>query len=392
MSKLFFRGFGVLFTFLMLLSIPVSVFAQTSLRSGENPTLPPDEVINSDYFAAGNTVNLSGIVNGDAYLAGGNINVDGIINGDLLVAGGNLNLRGRVTGDIRAAGGQLNIGTDIGGNLTALGGNVTVEQGAIVAGSLVSGAGNLLVNAPIGKGATFGGGNVAISNTIGGDINAGVGNLTLNRGAKIAGNLNYWAKQNASLSPEASISGQIIRHEPVEGTTPKPAPPDVASFLAGFFAFWKTVSFISALILGLLLIRFLPNYMDSSSGLIRSNFWKCLLTGFITVIVFPIMLIFLLLTVLGVPAAFVLALIFMLVSYFAKIIISLSIGRKLLQFFNSNASNYWAFTLGIIVYYILSVVPIIGWILEFMLYLAGLGGILILKRNLYVSLNSKKII
>src|SRR3990170_1896724 len=82
---------------IFLLLVPVSVFAQeapSNMRSGENVSLGADEVINSDFFAGGNRVEISGTVNGDVYASGGQIIIDGVVNGDLLVAGGTINISG----------------------------------------------------------------------------------------------------------------------------------------------------------------------------------------------------------------------------------------------------------------------------------------------------------
>src|SRR3989344_7344771 len=126
---------------IVLLFIPLFVFtpvalAQENLRSGEVSILEKVEVINKDYFSAGERVVLSGSVNGDAYLAGGNILVDGNIDGDLLVAGGNVNISGVIKGDVRAAGGSVEISGAVGGNVTAVAGNIRVGKGAEVLGSL----------------------------------------------------------------------------------------------------------------------------------------------------------------------------------------------------------------------------------------------------------------
>ena len=51
-------------------------------------SVPAGEVINRDYFAYGESVEISGTVNGDVYAVGGQVLVDGTINGDLLAAAG----------------------------------------------------------------------------------------------------------------------------------------------------------------------------------------------------------------------------------------------------------------------------------------------------------------
>src|SRR3989304_8346367 len=98
---------------LILLLSSLTLFVPNAQAKG-NPepvsmVLARNEVVNKDYFAAGDTVTISGIVNGDAYLAGGSVLIDGTINGDLLVAGGTIQIQGPVKNDVRAAGGMITL-------------------------------------------------------------------------------------------------------------------------------------------------------------------------------------------------------------------------------------------------------------------------------------------
>ena len=70
----------------------------------------------------------------------------------------------------------------------------------------------------IGKGATLAGGQATLADTIGGDTTAVVGQLTLNPNARVSGNLTYWSEEDVSLSPQASVSGQVVKHVPPVGS------------------------------------------------------------------------------------------------------------------------------------------------------------------------------
>ena len=50
-------------------------------KTGRNVVLPKGEVVDSDYFATGTSVTLSGTVKGDAYIAAGTINFEGTVDG-----------------------------------------------------------------------------------------------------------------------------------------------------------------------------------------------------------------------------------------------------------------------------------------------------------------------
>jgi hypothetical protein len=368
---------------------PAVIFAQTNFQQGETVLLPKDQVVNKDYFATGESINLAGTINGDAYLAGGNITVEGVVNGDLLAAGGNINIRGQVTGDIRTAGGSIIISSKVGQNVTAAGGNINFTDNADITGSIVAAGGNLDIFSPIGKDLTVAGGSVNLGNSVSGDVLAGIGELTLTPSASVSGNLDYWSTELAQVSPGASVSGQINHYQP---PAEKRAGDEAAKGLAGVWAFFKLVSFISSLAIGLILLRLVPGFMGKTVDIMKKRPWVSLLVGFIAAIAIPILFIALLVTVFGIPLALVLLGIYLLISYFTKIFVALVLGQILLNWINQKTNIYLTFTLGLIIYYIISLIPVLGGLLTMIACLIALGALLIAKKELYQTLRDKKLI
>ena len=114
------KKIGILFsTLLLFLLVPVVVFAQKDVAiTGDRVVLSAEEVIDHDYFAAGEIVEIYGTVNGDVYVAGGQLIINGTINGDLLAAGGQMSIDSTVPQNARIAGGQISVDGNIGRNLT----------------------------------------------------------------------------------------------------------------------------------------------------------------------------------------------------------------------------------------------------------------------------------
>jgi cytoskeletal protein CcmA (bactofilin family) len=124
-------------TFMIIFAVLVSLFIRPAAAQDESSREPEEEklmilpagkVINKDYFAYGERVEISGTVNGDVYAVGGQILVDGKINEALLAAGGKVNIAGTASQDVRIAGGQITINGEIGRNLTVAGGNVELTD------------------------------------------------------------------------------------------------------------------------------------------------------------------------------------------------------------------------------------------------------------------------
>lgn len=380
------RVFAILIVFLSLALLPLTVIAQNG-QDKTNIVLAKNEVINKDYLAAGNTVSLEGTVNGDAYLAGGNIVVDGIVNGDLIAVGGNLDIRGTVTGNIRAAGGNINFGGTVGRNATLAGGSVNIASNANIGGSLASAGGNVVILSPVGKEANLAGGQITIGNNIGGDVNAAAGQISLTSNAAINGNLNYLSENSASISQEATVSGEITQN------IPKEKPQETArQGVDNFLNFYRIASFILAAIIGFLLIRFLPVYFNKTVELINKKPWASLGIGLLAAIVLPFILILLFITVIGIPIAIILTFVFIVFIYLAKIFVSFLIGQLVFRQFNIQIHKIWLLLLGLVIYTLVTSIPIFGWLISTIVGLIGLGAALIAKKNYYNELRTKQII
>ena len=378
---------AILIVFLIFPLIGGGVYAAKNLQRSETVLIPKEDVVDGDYFAAGERVTIAGTVNGDAYIAGGNVIVEGEINGDLITAGGNVNVRGKVAQDVRAAGGQVTVSGDVGGNVTLVGGSLEVADSAKIAGSLVSAGGNLSVFAPIGKGATFGVGNATIGNLINGDVAAGVGELALTPNAKVAGDLNYWSDRDANISQGAEVFGKTTHNFP-----PKKERQEQRNALGGVFGFFKIAGFLAALVIGVILIKLAPQFTKITADTIVKKPAASLGIGLLTLIFTPFVILIAAITVIGIPIALILLVLFLITIYLAKIFVSVAIGKKIIGMINQKAGDYAVFILGLLVYTLVTLIPVIGTIIAILVVLGGVGAIVTTKKDLYKQLRSKKLI
>jgi len=368
------------------------VSAQNNDKKPKNVVLAKDEVVNKDYFAAGDSVTLSGTVNGDAYLAGGNVIVEGTINGDLLVAGGMVEIRGKITDNVRAVGGQIVISAQVGKNLTVAGGTVNLTDSAKIGGSLVAGTGTLSVFSPVGKDLNIGVGQVTLGNTIGGGVRAGVGQLTLTPNAKVSGDLIYWSDAQAQIQSGAQVLGQTTHNLPPAKALKEAKPARILGIFTGASLALKIASFLWALIIGLLLLKFFPVYSRRTIEVMIKKPWASLGMGLLILILTPIIFLILLITVLGIPIAFVLLVTFLIIAYLAKIFVSIFIGQKVLRYFGSKTGSNWALLLGLVVYGIVTLIPILGPVVSLLVVIFGLGAVFLEEKDFYHQLRSKNLV
>jgi cytoskeletal protein CcmA (bactofilin family) len=353
--------------------------------SGSYATVPASQVVDGDYFAFGETVEISGTINGDLYASGGQVVIDGRVNGDILVAGGRVSLSGNVSQDVRAAGGQVTIAGNVGRNLTVAGGNVEIASSAVVRGGVVAAGGSVDLAAPVGSAAKIAAGTLIIANRIAGDVDAAVGTLRITSRAEIDGNVNYWSGQQASVSEGARINGKIVRNVPPE----RPR-----FFPAAFFAWlvFVSINFACTLILGLLSARFLPRYHQSVIATLGERPWASLGIGFVTAVVLPVVCALLFATVLAIPLGLILLVAFFILLYWSRIYAIGRIGESILARLRPASSRALAFVLGLFVYYILAIIPVVGWLVVPLVMLFGLGAELIARKQFYVTARSQDLI
>lgn len=339
-----------------LFFLPRIVLAQNQAKDAfgtKNVMVEEGEVIDRDFFAAGETITISGVINGDAFLAGGNISVDGKINGDLLAGGGMMTISGEVSDDVRVGGGNILISGTIGKNLTVGGGNVTISNEAKVGGSLLAFGGSLVVNGPIGRDALAFASQANFGNQIGGDLKGTIESLTLSSEAQILGNLEYESPQKAVIGEGATVFGKIT-YKPKEEKPLQPEgwlkkiPLGFGKKIRPFFAF---TSFILNLILGLLFISFFPKRAAGMIKTLASRPWASLGVGILTPIIFGLAMVLLTISLVGIPLMLILLLLFSFLVYFSKIFTILFLGDKFL-----NRSYVWSFSVGLLVYYLLKLV------------------------------------
>ncbi|MEW6681360.1 MAG: hypothetical protein AB1451_00345 [Nitrospirota bacterium] len=345
--------------------------------------LPAGVVINQDYFAYGERVEISGTVNGDVYAAGGQILVDGTINGDLLAAGGAITISGTVSQDARIAGGQIAINGPIGRSLTVAGGNVEVNDSAAVGRSVVAAGGRVRVAAPVQADAKIAGGSVTVSNAVKGNLHVATGDLRLTSKAAIAGDLTYWSQTDASIDPGANVAGVVTRKALPEHFGPRPGA--FLAALAGLFLLAKLVSFVSTLVLGLLFLYLLPRYTGSTVSTLRTRPWASLGIGFIAFVVTPVAAVILLITVLAAPLGLMAAALFVLAIYVARVFVMIWAGAALFAWMGKPVREVWALVIGLVVYTIVTAIPFLGWIVAWGVTLFGLGAALLADRMLYLT-------
>lgn len=370
---------------------PGLVWAEDSSEHAEwreRVVLSAGQDIQGDYFAFGPHVEISGTVHGDVYAAGAEVVVDGVVDGDLIVAGGDVMVSGTVTQDARVVGGNVTIGGTIERNATIGGGAVHLTDSSHIEGSAVMGAGNLLLGGSIDGDVRIGAGNVTLSKTIGGDLAIAAAALRLTSRASVGKNVRYWSDGEPSIDEGATVHGTVTRHpvpEVFKGA-------EVRRGVAGLKLVAGMVSLASTWLLGLLLLHIYPVFTAKAVTTIQERPWITLGIGGAVLVGTPPLVFLCLATVLGIPIGLMLAAMYVVTLYLGRVFVMLWLGQRMLRLVSGSSSAAWAFVVGLVVYFVLSLVPFVGALLTLATIATGLGAILMTKKELVVRLREEQVV
>ncbi|MCB1109424.1 MAG: hypothetical protein KDK64_00435 [Chlamydiia bacterium] len=339
--------------------------------------LSSTEVVDGDYFAHGRTVEISGTVNGDLYVLGGQIFIDGNVNGDVLVAGGSVEVSGKVTNDVRLLAGQALITGEIGRNLTAATATIELSPSAVVGGSAVIVSGNADVEARVGNALRLYASSVRIANHIGGKVVASVGQLRLTSKVVIGGPLEYWSNKTALIDPNAVVKGGVIHHpsffyDLMHNKMFKWL--KIGSKFAGL-----VMNFFYSFIIGLIMIRYFPKRIERTIEMLNTKPAQSAVAGIVLIFLLPIIMLALIITILGVPFALTLLSLTVVGFYTAKILAILWLSTHIFRRFEFKKHRKLYFSFGLIVYFIITLIPYLGGIVTAAALILGIGGAILGK-------------
>ncbi len=360
------RRVGYVVGGLLLLLLPLGGWLATAhaqtFRSGNSVSTPAGGTVDSSLFITGQSVDVSGTVRGDVFCAGQNVHITATVFGDVLCAGQSLTITGKVSGDVRLAGQSVSLGSNVAGNATVLAQNYTQESGARVGGDLSVSGHNIQLNGPVGRDLAAAANKLTIASSIGGGVQATTQQLALAHGAYVGGGISYTSAQTLTRAGGVDVDGTITHHTPAKGHGS-----------AAVVALWLLYLFLALLLVALLLVLIAPWAFHAAAEAARARLLRTFLIGLVASIVVPALLLALALTVIGLPLAILLGLLWLVIMLLAGPFAAYLLGRLLLRRRTDNA--IWTMLLGATVLILLSFVPFLGVLISVVAYWFGLGAI-----------------
>jgi cytoskeletal protein CcmA (bactofilin family) len=355
--------FGVLF--LLFFGVSISF----PLDSEKNTFIASNQVISESYIWTGNVLNFNGHALKDLILFGREVAVRGVVEGDVIAFAKRIEIEGEVKGSLRGAGETIDVRGKIGKNVSLAGKYVNILKGAEIGWDLLAGAQRLSVEGKVDGDVKGGAGEGILGGFVGGNVELKLRELTVLPTTQIKGNLIYSASREATIPKEAKIEGKVI-FNPLPTQPPKPIRMRAPLSLR---LFWL----LSLIATGAFLVLLFPRHLREMGSDMLERPWLNIGWGFIVLIVTPISVIIIAITLIGIPLSLMSLAIYFIAIYLSTPIVGTALGLTILQRLlkREDVNLYLSMAVGVIIFYILQNMPILGWLMSLLGICWGLGGI-----------------
>ena len=342
----------------LLVAFPVAASAATFLSQNQ---VDLNQASTSDVYAVGDMVSIRGDVQGDVFAAGSTVETTRQISGDVIVAGQTVMIRGSVGDDVMAAGNSVIIEADQAQDVFAAGNSIVIGENTRVSGD-----------------AYLAGNTVFIQGDIAGTVRVGAASVRLGSTAEIRGDLITYGDAEPRIIRD---EGAVIRGEQRHIKAPLPERKDAAKVIGGLKLGDWLLKIVTWTILSWLLILAARGVAMKVVQTFRARPAVSAGIGALWIIAFIPAAILLMITVIGIPAAFLLGLLTMglmiLASGYANIVVGSYLAKYIFRSRTEGMLSWQEAFIGAAVLASIRIVPVVGGLVTTIITVMALGSLLI---------------
>jgi cytoskeletal protein CcmA (bactofilin family) len=350
------------------------VAAAFSSQSGQNVTVPKGETRAGTFFAFGQVVTIDGDIDGDLVCGANTVTINGTVRGDVLCAAQTLTIGGSVEGDVRVAGQVVNLNNAIARNGMVATQSLALGSASRVGGDLGVLAQSASVNGPVAKDVYGAIDSLTVASTVGA-LNLAVNSLALTGDGAVTGDVNYHSEKTFNLADD-KVGGEIKRTEPKQ--TAGNNEEEAARAGLAMRLYW----ILASLLLGLALVALAPKQIKRVTAKMRKRPGATIGWGLILTLLAPILVILLLVTVVGIPLALLLGVLWLVAVGLSGVLAGIAAGEWFVERAEwRSRALLWATLVGVPLAAIVFSVPVIGWLAGLVACWWAVGGLALTARE-----------
>jgi len=327
---------------------------------------------------------------GDVFASGGAVVTRGRVAGDAHVAGFDLDLEAAVAGDLYAAGASATLRAPVGGDLSMLGFSLRTADTAITTGNARMLGSTITIDGPVGGALAATGGEITLNAAIAGDALLQGGSITFGPKARIAGTLTYSAPEPVTIPVEVIPAARVVyrKSEPLmdqfedmrdwgDGWPGRdmPALPDTLTLVSASLV---TLGFL--ILLGGALLALAPQRVETLRLTATRRPALTVLIGALGIATLFGLMPVAVMTVIGLPFVPIVVLAILVIWTLGYVFGAYVVALRLYVAFGGNQTPGLGLRIallgcGVLAFSLLNFVPVLGWLVNFVLVLFGIGAL-----------------
>lgn len=344
----------------------------------------------TDTFIAGSSGLPELQAPGDVFASGGALVTKGRVAGDAHVAGFDLDLEADVAGDLYAAGAAVTLRAPVGGDLSIMGFSLRTADTAVTTGNTRMLGSTITIDGDIGGALTATGGEITLNAAVSGDALLQGGTIIFGPRARISGRLTYSAPEAVTIPAEVIPAAKVVyrktsplmdRFEHMRDWGEDWAGrdmPALPSTLALISAFLVTVGFL--VLLGGALLALAPRRCVALRLMATQRPALMVLLGVLGLATLLGLVPVTAMAVIGLPFVPIVLLAILVIWTLGYIFAAYVVALRLYRALGGReepglAGQIVLLGSAVLVFSLLNFVPVLGWMVNFLLVLFGIGAL-----------------
>lgn len=349
-------------------------------------TLPESETLSGDLWLWANRIDIAGAARGDLFLCASAesafkpanttawINISGRCENDVWAMGNKIRLTGTVNDHARLLATAIEVSGTVTNSAFFLGNAVQLAKSSRMEADAWLIGENLVSEGRVCGDLTLVGKSVTLGGTCEQDVYLTAADIVVLPGTEIMGNLIYRSNKDLVPDRKAIIHGRLVRE-----SLPAEARPAASRHSRGSLLVQAWL-FLGAGVVGMVLLAVFPAFVAGAVAHLRATTWRCILVGLLGVWIIPLLILFTVISVIGIPLGLLLCAFLMISTYLGRILVAVWIGALLFRAAERQA--FWPafaqFMVGLFLLFVAVNAGALGLALWLLVTFAGFGAVIMI--------------
>jgi len=335
-------------------------------RGDPSYTLPAGQEVKTDLIVIADRVRIDGDVDGDLIVASQTVVVDGHVKGDILGFTQALRVNGPVDGNVRAWSQTLYVNSTVGRNVMAFGSVLELADKATVGGTMTVFTGATQLDGRLTGDLLALSGDIDINGLLGHDALIRADRLTIGSNAEIAGQIKYEGRRQPHVAPGAKLGS------PIQITILKKGP----DYTRLAYYWHRVLLWGASFLFGLLVLLLVPGFFaDAVQAAKRVG--PAIGFGALFLFATPVVAIIACITIVGLAIGVTTFVLYVIALFASQVFVGSWLGERLLGTEVGLGPAIGRLALGLAIIRALTMVPIAGPLIAFLVILWGLGALVL---------------